>query len=157
MKKKNLSLLSLTFCLFIFTAHAATKKSCKDLMVFKSENAPAAKSVKIDPTYFVLQEKVEAPRIHAGTRKKVGTFKLPLSDANVKKLYHFLFEKRIVQTYVHLESNVCLSAKEVTKNNFIRLHFKGSHLYVTSEAVRESLAFHLDVDMRNGDVFIEGE
>lgn len=84
----------------------------------------------------------------------IGTFKqLTVVESDWRSVVLFLITAHIIQTYNHLESDICLAREEHTPEVYIT-YFTGEHRYCTNECVSEPFSFSVKINKRTGTITV---
>jgi len=101
---------------------------------------------------FTDLEKVDATRLKNLT--KVGIFNdLTFTKHSPYEIAEFLLETKQIETYWHLNSNLCL-ANEVETAEIYVASFNASHEYCTNECLSEDYKFDFIIDKRTGEISV---
>ncbi|MBI5489372.1 MAG: hypothetical protein HY905_18715 [Deltaproteobacteria bacterium] len=107
--------------------------------------ASASGQVFVDARWFSDLVAVDVPRLSAGERQVLGTFKG--RGQNVlppRTLVEFLLRAGVLQTFWHIGAELCLTA-ETDADGTYRAIFDGAHSYFTSGEHREEYRFAVTV------------
>jgi len=94
------------------------------------------------------------------TYKAQGRFLIGIyKDTSFKKfkpheLAEFLIESQIINTFWHIESEICLIAEKDSTSEYTA-YYKGKHVYFTNSKNEESLGFTIIIKKKSGEMFIE--
>lgn len=96
--------------------------------------------------------------VHTDQSISIGEFSdLSFSGYSPREIVEFLLSSRIVSTYVHLSSRLCLTGETDTAEKY-RAEYSASHDYCTNTCVTEEYEFAIEVDKNSGEIrFIPGD
>ena len=110
--------------------------------------------VAVEVSLFSDLSRADATRPVQG-RFKIGTYRdLPFAVLKPRQIAEFLIESQIINTFWHVEADLCLVAEEDSADSY-RAHFKGKHIYFTNERNEEPLDFTIIIDKKTGEMFLE--
>lgn len=113
------------------------------------------------PRTFVVNNKyfgdlriADATQLNLGENIPIGKVKdLSFSALKLRDIAKFLLEAKIINTYWHLGSKLCLKEeKESMDSTEYGAFFTGSHEYCTNECVEDPLNFIIKINKENGDI-----
>ena len=108
------------------------------------------KRVVANADYFAEIYKKSAIFFSSGEAQRVGALNKKISDEIVyRSLILFLIESEVIQTYIHLESHLCMMSESDSKTEY-RAVFRGEHIYYTSKRNEGRLSFEVRVDKKSG-------
>jgi hypothetical protein len=103
-------------------------------------------AVVVDSAALSAVNLVDATRIQAGEIAAVGTVApAALATIDARDLVTFLIRARVIATYAHIGSELCL-AEEVKNDAGYRARYTGEHTYYTNEKNVDPLAFEVRID-----------
>ncbi|WP_372367737.1 hypothetical protein [Candidatus Uabimicrobium sp. HlEnr_7] len=116
-------------------------------LLFANKNKP---EVVVSDKFFTTLRVVSVPSL---TKKKVvGRFLL--NDSSVfRQLVKFLFTANIIQTYLHINSEICLMKEKFTKE-YYQAHFTGKHTYYTNSENEVFYQFSIQVFIPSGKIVV---
>jgi hypothetical protein len=111
--------------------------------------------VVVDSTAFSDLDVADATGIDAGQVLKIGRLTERGKQLASRDLALFLLSSQVILTWVHIGSELCLEAEDITEDGSRRLRFSGEHTYYTSEENVMPLAFDLVISS-GGDLAVQG-
>lgn len=124
-----------------------------DILLAKDDKK---KEVHINPQYFSDLRRGDATRLAKNAEHALGTFRdLSFKRLSPAKLVDFLLLAQIVETYWHLEADLCLTGEEDKADQY-RADFRGTHRYCTNRCEEERFAFSIRIDKKSGAMTLIG-
>lgn len=112
----------------------------------------STENTHIDPSYFTDLETVDATRLTGPTR--VGKFNdLEFVVHPPYEIAEFLLESKKIQTYLHLNADICLTNEIETAELYVA-SFDVTHEYCTNECLTEKYKFDFIIDKLTGEISI---
>ncbi|OQA29933.1 MAG: hypothetical protein BWY57_03138 [Betaproteobacteria bacterium ADurb.Bin341] len=125
----------------------------KNILLAKNDQS---KTVQINQNYFSDLRRGDATRLAKNAEHAIGTFRdLAFKRLSPAKLVEFLLLAQIVETYWHLEADLCLTGEE-DKDDSYRADFRGMHRYCTNRCEEEAFAFSIRIDKKTGAMTLIG-
>jgi len=88
-------------------------------------------------------------------RFSIGTYKdTSFSFFKPAELAEFLIESQIINTFWHVEADICLVSEDDTAASYAA-HYKGKHFYFTNSKNVEPLDFTVIIEKKSGNIFLE--
>jgi hypothetical protein len=116
----------------------------------------ASGELAVSKAVFSALSRADATKIEPGDSVVVGALLERSGKAlSLRDVVLFLLESRVVATYQHMESQVCLKSEKDGKERYCA-HFTGTHVYFTNERHVEPLDFSLAIDKRTGAITLAG-
>ena len=112
--------------------------------------------VSINQHYFSDLRRGDATRLSPGSEHSIGVFRdTSFTRLSPRKLVLFLLQAQIVETYWHLEAELCPGREEDTPESY-RAEFRGIHRYCTNQCEEQGLAFSLYINKIDGGITLIG-
>lgn len=115
----------------------------------------AQRRVVVSAAHLSAVERVDAPRLAPGERRTVTTLRGAALKARPRDLVLFLLDAQLVQTFWHLEADLCLRDERDTPARYA-VRVEGMHRYCTNRCHDEPLAFTVEVNRVDGTVALVG-
>lgn len=110
--------------------------------------------VAVESALFSDLMRADATRKTSG-RFLIGTYRdVEYKVLKPAELAEFLIESQIVNTFWHVEADICLVLEEDSSVSYIA-HYKGKHIYFTDSRNEEPLNFSIIIEKRSGNIFVE--
>ncbi len=110
----------------------------------------------VNAKYFSELCRVDATLIEPGRKKEIGRFlHASPSPALLRDIALFLLGSQIINTYWHVESQLCL-AVETDSDDIYKASFSGIHKFYTNKYNEEKLNFSVTIDKRTGAIELLG-
>lgn len=118
--------------------------------------SPASKAMVVNQDFFGDLTVADAPRVFSGKKQKtIGRIKpAALKGMPSRQLVRFLLAASAVQTYWHLQADLCL-VREEQRGGAYTAHFSGVHLYFTNEKNEDAYSFSVTISA-DGEVVLAG-
>lgn len=124
-----------------------------DVLLAKDEKK---KEVHINPLFFSDLRRGDATRLAKSAEHALGTFRdLSFKRLSPAKLVEFLLLAQIVETYWHLEADLCLIGEDDRPESY-RADFQGTHRYCTNRCEEDDFAFSIRIDKKTGALVLIG-
>jgi hypothetical protein len=124
-----------------------------DMLLGRSEKP---KAVVVNKLYFSDLRRGDATRIGKGEKLHIGNFlDIGFKRLAPRDLAKFLITAQIIETYWHLEADICQTGEEDGPDIY-RATFSGLHKYCTNRCVKKREDFQLLIDKRNGAIHLKG-
>ncbi len=114
------------------------------------------KQVHINEHYFSDLRRGDATRLVKNTEHVIGTFRdLSFKRLSPRQLVRFLLQAQIIETYWHLEAELCVVSEEDQPERY-RAEFRGVHRYCTNRCEEEAFTFAVRIDKKTGAMALIG-
>jgi hypothetical protein len=148
---KNIKALSLTDNNFSFFANLDKYKIKDKNLIGKHKDK---KIMAVEKDFFSDLSKVDAAIRDKNKTEIIGIFNLDfLKIIDNQNLVCFLIEAQIINTYIHVESNLCLYNEE-NDDTYYKSYFKGEHIYFTNKKNIGYLDFSVYINKKTGEISI---
>lgn len=85
------------------------------------------------------------------TSRVVG--KLLVTPSFYRDVVLFLLQSKIIETYVHAESEVCLASEKDGPNTY-EANFQAKHVYFTNERFEQEYIFVISINKKTGEILL---
>ncbi|MFH0798714.1 MAG: hypothetical protein V2A66_00875 [Pseudomonadota bacterium] len=109
----------------------------------------------VNARYFSQLKRIDATSAMPGPGQLIGKVLRPGAIAP-EKLAHFLLESQVIETYRHLEADLCLQREE-KKEGVYTAFFSGVHKYCTNECHETPFKFFIRIDGKSGEMSVGSE
>ena len=114
------------------------------------------KEVHINKNHFSDLRRGDATRLGKGIEHQIGTFRdLAFKRLNPRQLVLFLLQAQIIETYWHLEAELCMVSEEDKPESY-RAQFRGVHRYCTNSCEEDAFAFTVHINKKTGGLSLIG-
>ena len=114
------------------------------------------KEVHISERYFSGLRRGDATRLGKGIEHQIGTFRdLSFKRLGPRQLVLFLLQAQIIETYWHLEAELCMVSEEDKPESY-RAQFHGVHRYCTNSCEEDAFAFTVNINKKTGGLSLIG-
>ncbi len=116
-----------------------------------------SKTVQINQNYFSDLRRGDATRLGKGIEHPIGSFRdLSFQRLSPRELVLFLLRAQIIETYWHLEAELCLLGEKETPEAY-QAEYSGVHKYCTNRCEEEAFAFSVRIDKKTGAMTLIGQ
>ena len=117
---------------------------------------PQRKDVHINERYFSDLRRGDATRLGKGIEHPIGNFRdLSFKRLSPRQLVLFLLQAQIIETYWHLEAELCMVSEEDKAESY-RAQFRGVHRYCTNRCEEDAFAFTVHINKKTGGLILIG-
>lgn len=125
----------------------------RKLMIGRNDSL---RRIAVEKSLFSDLRRGDATR-DTGGKLLIGQFKdLSFSVMKPDELAEFLIESQIVNTYWHVESQLCLMSEEDLPESYTA-GYRGRHIYFTNSENEEPLDFKITIEKATGNIYLEAK
>ncbi|MDH5655156.1 MAG: hypothetical protein OEZ34_04575 [Spirochaetia bacterium] len=117
---------------------------------------PKKEALLFNGNIFKKLYRISVHDLPSGETKKAGMLsRAALKNIPLRNIILFLIESEMIETYIHVESKLCL-AREENGNDFYRAYFTGKHYYYTNEENIVPVSFSVSIHKKTGEISAAG-